>query len=81
MLNSTILRIYRQHADADGSAEVPVPASEQQPPAEPEKAPEQKDAPPSTLGENWPPNLRSRETDWFVIPEPEPTKDADRPAM
>ena len=78
MLNATVMRICRQHADAEGSAEIP---DSEQPPAEPDKAPEKKDAPPSTLGENWPPNLRSRETDWFVIPEPEPTKDADRPAM
>jgi hypothetical protein len=81
MLNSTISRIFCQHADAERSAASGTPTPDQKTPDQPEQAPAKEVPARSTLGENWPPNLHSHETDWVVIPEAEPTPDAERPMM
>jgi hypothetical protein len=82
--------VFRCNPDSESSAGPEMPAQNVQVPLQPEKQPlvesdkpadGQADAEQSTLGENWPPNLRSHETDWFVMPEPEPTKEKDRPLM
>jgi len=81
MLISTFSRMLHQHADAERSAPSGTPAPEEKSPDQAEKAPGVEDPARSTLGENWPPNLHSHETDWVVIPEPDATRDAERPMM
>jgi hypothetical protein len=81
MLNSTTSRIFFQHADAERSAAPGTPVPNQAAPDQVEQPPVKEDAARSTLGENWPPNLHSHETDWVVLPEPDATPDAERPMM
>jgi len=81
MFISTIPRVFHQHADAERSAPSGTPAPDETSPDQAVKAPVGNDPARSTLGENWPPNLHSHETDWVVIPEPDATRDADRPMM
>jgi hypothetical protein len=80
MLNFTTSRIFYQHADAERSAPSGSPTPDEDSPNQAEKAPVE-DPAQSTLGENWPPNLHSHETDWVVLPEPDATPDAERPMM
>jgi hypothetical protein len=81
MLLSVRSRIVHGHSDSGTSAEFQSPAPDQPEPGNNQEKPADEETPHSTLGENWPPNLHSHETDWVVIPEAEPTKDADRPMM
>ena len=78
---SSFFRLFRGRADADTAASAGSQAQNHEIVVEPEKKPAEPGTAPSTLGQNWPPNLRSRETDWFVMPEDEPKSDAERPMM
>jgi hypothetical protein len=77
---SRVYQVFHQHADAERSAPSDTPAPDANSPDQAETAPVE-DPARSTLGENWPPNLHSHETDWVVLPEPDATRDADRPMM
>jgi hypothetical protein len=81
MLISRFSRIFFHHSDAEQSAPSGAPTPDQPLPAQPEKKPVEEETRPSTLGENWPPNLHSHEAEVFVMPETEPQADADRPMM
>ena len=76
-----IFRIFQRNADAKSSASIELPARNGQASVEPEIQTAGKETAPTALGEDWPPNLHSHETDWFVVPETAPTHDAERSAM
>lgn len=78
---SSLSRLFCGRADADTAASVEPQPQNHEAVVKPEKKPAEPGTAPSTLGQNWPPNLRSRETDWFVMPEDEPKGDADRPML